>query len=171
MGDGEYSIAELARLAKTDTGTMTREVRRLETPGFYTAGKSGAPSLSGKQGSAFLPCAARPGRHRPGPAEVLGDELGGLEGIEAAAIFGSWAARAAGEPGPSPIDIDLLVIGRTDRDDLHDAPTRPTGSDVKSTPSWSLPTGGTPGATRSWRNSPKTHGRVPRIPGTPGHSG
>jgi predicted nucleotidyltransferase len=52
---------------------------------------------------------------------VLGEELGRLEGIAAAAIFGSWAARATGEPGPSPNDIDLLVIGRTDRDELHEA--------------------------------------------------
>jgi predicted nucleotidyltransferase len=56
-----------------------------------------------------------------GPAEVLGQELAGLEGISAAAVFGSWAARAAGETGTSPADIDLLVVGRPDRDDLHDA--------------------------------------------------
>jgi hypothetical protein len=30
IGDDEYSVAELAATAKTDTGTMTREVRRLE---------------------------------------------------------------------------------------------------------------------------------------------
>ena len=30
VGDSEYSIAELAGLAHTDTGTMSREVRRLE---------------------------------------------------------------------------------------------------------------------------------------------
>lgn len=31
--DDEYSIAELAKMAMTDSGTMTREVRRLETAG------------------------------------------------------------------------------------------------------------------------------------------
>ena len=41
--------------------------------------------------------------------------------VSAAAIFGSWAARATGEAGSSPADIDLLVIGRPDRDDLHEA--------------------------------------------------
>jgi hypothetical protein len=56
-----------------------------------------------------------------GPAHVLGEELAGLGGVSAAAIFGSWAARALGEPGPSPVDLDLVVIGRPDRDDLHDA--------------------------------------------------
>jgi predicted nucleotidyltransferase len=59
-----------------------------------------------------------------GPAEVLGEELRDLKGVKAAAIFGSWAARATGEAGPSPVDIDLLVIGNPDRDDLHDAVTR-----------------------------------------------
>jgi predicted nucleotidyltransferase len=47
-----------------------------------------------------------------GPAEVLSQELYGLKEISGAAVFGSWAARLAGEPGPSPADIDLLVVGR-----------------------------------------------------------
>jgi predicted nucleotidyltransferase len=59
-----------------------------------------------------------------GPAQVLGEELAGLDGVSAAAIFGSWAARVAGEAGPSPVDIDLVVVGRPDRDDLHDAAGR-----------------------------------------------
>lgn len=125
VGDGEYSIAELAAMAKTDTGTMTREVRRLETAGILRTRAVGRTKL------------VRANKHAPfysalrdlavivlGPAEVLGEELRGLEGIEAAAIFGSWAARAAGEAGPSPVDIDLLVIGRPDRDDLQDAAGR-----------------------------------------------
>jgi predicted nucleotidyltransferase len=45
-----------------------------------------------------------------GPPQVLGEELAGLGGVSAAAIFGSWAARALGEAGASP--VDLLVIGR-----------------------------------------------------------
>jgi hypothetical protein len=44
--------------------------------------------------------------------------------MEKALVFGSWAARMRGEPGPSPVDIDLLVIGRPDRDDLRDAAER-----------------------------------------------
>ena len=70
--------------------------------------------------------------HKSG-AEVVGSDrrmpewsqpIGRWPGIDAAAIFGSWAARAAGEAGPSPVDIDLLVIGRPDRDDLQDAAGR-----------------------------------------------
>jgi predicted nucleotidyltransferase len=39
-------------------------------------------------------------------------------------VFGSWAARYAGETGPPPRDIDVLVVGRVDRADLYDAADR-----------------------------------------------
>jgi predicted nucleotidyltransferase len=118
----EYSIAELARLAHTDTGTMSREVKRLEAAGILRSRDVGRTKVvRANQEAAFY----RPLRDLVtitlGPAEVLAAELGSLDGITAAAIFGSWAARATGEPGPSPNDIDLLVIGRPDRDELHEA--------------------------------------------------
>lgn len=128
VGDGEYSIADLARAAKTDTGTMTREVKRLEDAGVVRSRAVGRTKLVRANRDAPF--------HRAlhelivitlGPAEVLGEELRELKGIEAAAIFGSWAARAAGEPGLSPADIDLLVIGQPDLDDLHDTVRRASG--------------------------------------------
>lgn len=122
IGDGEYSVADMARAAGTDTGTMTREIKRLEAAGVVRSRMVGRTKL------------VRANREAPfyrslrdlvvivlGPAQVLGEEVAGLDGVSAAGIFGSWAARAAGEEGPSPVDIDLLVIGRPDRDDLHDA--------------------------------------------------
>jgi len=122
IGDGEYSVADMARAAGTDTGTMTREIKRLEAAGVVRSRMVGRTKL------------VRANREAPfyralrdlvvivlGPARVLGEEVAGLDGVSAAGIFGSWAARAAGEEGPSPVDIDLLVIGRPDRDDLHDA--------------------------------------------------
>lgn len=122
IGEGEYSIAELARVAGTDTGTMAREVKRLETAGVVRARMVGRTKLV--QAARTAPF-YRPLRDLVvivlGPAQVLGEELAGLPGVSAAAIFGSWAARALGEAGPSPVDIDLVVIGRPDRDDLHDA--------------------------------------------------
>jgi len=41
----------------------------------------------------------------------LGAALSGLAGMEEAFVFGSWAARYLGEPGPAPKDIDVLVVG------------------------------------------------------------
>lgn len=125
IGDGEYSVAELARAAQTDTGSMAREVRRLESARVVRSRTVGRTKLvSADRDAPFY----RPLRDLVvitlGPAEVLGDELANVDGVSTAAIFGSWAARAAGEAGPSPTDIDLLVIGRPDRDDLHEAVVR-----------------------------------------------
>jgi hypothetical protein len=37
-------------------------------------------------------------------------------------IYGSWAARHAGQPGQRPVgDIDVLVLGTPDRDQLYEA--------------------------------------------------
>lgn len=122
IGDDEYSIAELAATAKTDTGTMTREVRRLEEAGVVGSRAVGRTKLVRANHEAPFYRALRDLVVIVlGPAQVIGEELAGLSGVEAAAIFGSWAARVRGEAGPAPADIDLLVIGRPDRDDLHDA--------------------------------------------------
>jgi predicted nucleotidyltransferase len=122
IGDGEYPIAELARAARTDTGTMAREVRRLGEAGIVRSRNVGRTKLVRANHQAPFYQALRDLVVIVlGPAEVLGKELTGMDGVSAAAIFGSWAARALGEAGPSPADIDLLVIGRPDRDDLHDA--------------------------------------------------
>lgn len=128
IGEDEYSIAELAEVAKTDTGTMTREVRRLEEAGVVRSRVVGRAKLVRANNEAPFYRALRDLVVVVlGPAEVIGEELAGLSGLGAAAIFGSWAARASGEAGPSPADIDLLIIGRPDRDDLHDAVGRARG--------------------------------------------
>jgi hypothetical protein len=55
-----------------------------------------------------------------GPLPVLSDLLADVAGVSAAFIYGSWAARYAGEPGPVPNDVDVLIVGKTDRDDLDE---------------------------------------------------
>lgn len=55
------------------------------------------------------------------PEIALRQMLRGCTDVERAAVFGSDAARASGEPGPPPSDIDLLLIGDIpfeDGDDL-----------------------------------------------------
>ena len=59
-----------------------------------------------------------------GPRQVVAEELAGVAGIESAFLFGSWAARYRGQPGRPPGDIDVLVIGDPDRDDLDEAAQR-----------------------------------------------
>jgi hypothetical protein len=59
-----------------------------------------------------------------GPRYVVTDEFAALTGLEALFIFGSWAARYAGQAGPVPGDVDVLVVGAVDRDEVYDAADR-----------------------------------------------
>jgi predicted nucleotidyltransferase len=125
VGDGEHSVGELAEAAGTDSGTMAREVSRLEEAGILSSRHVGRTKLvRANQGAPFYGPLRDLATITLGPAKVLAEELADVGGIEEAVIFGSWAARMRGEPGPAPVDIDLLVIGRPDRDDLHEAVAR-----------------------------------------------
>jgi len=64
-----------------------------------------------------------------GPAVVLPNYLAGIPGIEGAFIYGSWAARQAGEPGNAPGDIDLLIVGNPSRAEVYEA-ARLAGSSI-----------------------------------------
>ncbi|MPY99729.1 MAG: ArsR family transcriptional regulator [Actinophytocola sp.] len=122
LGGEEESVADLATAIGADPGNTAREIARLEKAGVVVSRRVGRTKLVRANKSAAF--------YRPllelltivlGPAAVLAEQLGECEGIVFADIFGSWAARYHGEPGPEPADIDLLVVGNPDRDELHDA--------------------------------------------------
>lgn len=50
-----------------------------------------------------------------GLVPVLRDLFDGVDGVELLLIYGSWAARRAGESGAFPKDVDVLVVGDTPR--------------------------------------------------------
>jgi len=53
---------------------------------------------------------------------VLAEALRDVNGIAAAYIYRSWAARHEGQPGQLPVgDFDVLVLGNPDRDQLYAA--------------------------------------------------
>jgi predicted nucleotidyltransferase len=57
-----------------------------------------------------------------GVPAVLAEALRDVSGITAAYIYGSWAARHEGHTGQRPVgDIDVLVLGDPDRDQLYAA--------------------------------------------------
>lgn len=57
-----------------------------------------------------------------GVPAVLAEALGAVSGVVAAYIYGSWAARHQGQAGQRPVgDIDVLVLGVPDRDQLYSA--------------------------------------------------
>jgi hypothetical protein len=55
---------------------------------------------------------------------VVAEELAGLDDVQDASVFGSWAARYMGECGRPPADVDVHVIGEPDRDALDDSAQR-----------------------------------------------
>ena len=121
----EFSVTELATLTGASFKTAAHEVGRLVSVGYLVDRRLG--NLRLVQRPADNPVV------RPltdllavtyGPVPVLTDELSGLPGIHTALVFGSWAARHEGEPGPVPGDVDVLVVGTTPFDLLDDAAAR-----------------------------------------------
>lgn len=120
----EWSLTELAQ----------RVGARWRRPSGRWPGPSRPGGLSSRRlGNTRLVTAAQSPLTQPltelllrsfGPTQVVAEELVAVAGIEEVYLFGSWAARYAGEPGPAPPDIDVLVIGAPDRDDLYEAAER-----------------------------------------------
>jgi hypothetical protein len=59
-----------------------------------------------------------------GPTVMLAEELGRIGGIQSAFLYGSFAARMIGHAGPTPNDIDVMVLGEPDVDAVYEACTR-----------------------------------------------
>ena len=149
MGPGEESITDLARAVGAYKNAVKHEVDRLEEAGLVASrsvGRSRLVSVSAEEPvrSILMDLVL----HTYGPLHVIGQELVDVEGVSAAYIYGSWAARYARQPGPLPGDIDVLVIGAPDRDDLFEATGRAAsrlGKDVNahvvSATAWAKPTG------------------------------
>lgn len=115
----EYSLTQVAALIGTSTKAVHVEAGRLVSSGLVLDRKVGPTRLLRAATDSML---ARPLTEllsmTYGPLPVLTELLAPLTTIREAFIYGSWAARHAGEPGPAPNDVDVLVVGAVDLDDL-----------------------------------------------------
>ncbi len=122
QSDRPATLADIARELELDDGGLTREADRLERAGLIRSERIGRSRT------------LRPNEQSPyygdlygllltsfGPAALIGPALAGIDGVERAYLFGSWAARYSGEPGPAPGDVDVLVVGVPDRGDVYRA--------------------------------------------------
>lgn len=123
--DQEYSLTEVARHAGVSTKAVHYEASRLIGGGLVLDRRVGNTRL--------LRAASDTPLSQPltdllavtyGPLPVLTDALRSVAGVEQAYIYGSWAARHSGESGPMPADVDVLVVGTADPDDLEDISRR-----------------------------------------------
>ncbi|QOD92795.1 ArsR family transcriptional regulator [Chryseoglobus sp. 28M-23] len=122
------TAADLARQVEASLPTVTRELARLHDAGIIEATPVGRRAVYRLNVRHPLAEAVREiAMFAHGPQPVVARELSSVPGIVQAVLFGSWAARRRGEPGPPPGDIDLLVVGRPDRDELYDALRRAEG--------------------------------------------
>ncbi|GAB3448862.1 hypothetical protein GCM10027517_34410 [Phycicoccus ginsengisoli] len=121
----ELSLTDLARRADLAYPTAHREVARLVDAGILSERHVGRTRLIGANGESPL---VEPLREIltvvTGPVVMLAEELARIDGIEAAFLYGSFAARLLGDAGPAPQDIDLMVLGAPDVDAVYDACTR-----------------------------------------------
>lgn len=123
LGDEtEHTITSLARRVGADPSTVLREVDRLEGAGILTTRRLGRSRLVTMNEDSPLVGPLRELITRAlGPVPSLSSALGEICGVEVAYIFGSWAAASTGEPAGAAADIDVLVVGEPDRDEVLDA--------------------------------------------------
>lgn len=120
----EFSVSDLATRLGVPLSTLHREVVRLDEAGLIASRTLGRNRLL--RANTSHPAAGALAQLLEitfGPRVVIGEEFA-IPGAEQVVIFGSWAARYAGEGGPPPHDIDVLVVGKVDRADLYDAADR-----------------------------------------------
>lgn len=117
-----HSLADVARAVDAPTAVVHKEVSRLVDAGVLIDSRQGRSRLVRANPEYRL---LRPltelitGTY--GPVPVVTEALRGVQGIDEAYLYGSWAARYNGETGAQPRDIDVLVIGTAARGDLNEA--------------------------------------------------
>ena len=121
--DLEVSLTEIARRTGAPHPSVHREVERVERAGLVTSRKVGNTRLvRADTSSPYYGGLAEVLTRAFGVPAVLAAEFGGVRGISAAYVYGSWAARHAGQRGERPVgEVDVLVLGEPDRDQLYAA--------------------------------------------------
>lgn len=114
---GRLHLREIARRVGTSAGTARRELNRLEDAGVVQRTPEGRQVYySIPAGSVLYRSMAEIIRQTSGAREILRNLLADVARIESAVIFGSYASGTM----RANSDIDLLVVGDPDRDELTD---------------------------------------------------
>ena len=121
--DRETSMSELAHRVGVPLSSVHREVERAEAAGIITSRRVGnVRFVRADTASPYYDSLCDLLVKAFGPPHVLAEAMEGIDGIEAAYVFGSWAARLHGVGGKRPVnDIDVLVLGQPDRAELYEA--------------------------------------------------
>jgi len=114
------SVTELARILAAPQSVVSAEVTRLVEAGVLADERIGRTRLvrANQEYRLYDPLTEILAATF-GPEPVLTRLLAPVRDIEAAYLYGSWAARAQGVRGREPGDVDVLVIGTPAREDLN----------------------------------------------------
>lgn len=121
--DDAASLTDLASDLDMPVSSVHREVKRAEVAGLVTSHKVGNTRLvQANTDSPYYASLADVLVKAFGPPHVIESAIAEIHGIESAYIYGSWAAHFTGVEGDRPVgDIDVLVLGSPDRDELYTA--------------------------------------------------
>ena len=113
--DPELTQTELARRLGASLSSVIDEVRRLAQAGLLSSRTLGRARLVRAGSGPLVEALAEVMLRAFGPLQIIAEEFGAaaaeLDAVVAElALFGSWAARYRGEPGPEPADLDVLVV-------------------------------------------------------------
>lgn len=117
----ELGVTEISERTGVPYPSTHREIERAEKAGLVTSRKIGRTRVvRANVDSPYFASLADLLVKAFGPATVLAEALRKIDGVERAMLFGSWAAGYHGEELDRPVgDIDLLVLGEPDRDELY----------------------------------------------------
>lgn len=123
--DRELTLGELAHRVGVPVSSVQRDVEALVEAEILRSRTVGRARLVSGNAESRV---ARPLTDllaiTYGPLTVVGEEFEGIDDVDLVLLYGSWAARYRGEPGPPPHDVDVLVVGGPVRTAIYDAAER-----------------------------------------------
>lgn len=130
----ERTVTDLSRQLNMPQATVSDEVARLVDAELLTARKVGRSNLlRPNPANKLITPLSEIVLATMGPHLAVADAFAAVAGIDRVLIYGSWAARYKGHPGPPPNDLDILIVGTPDRAAVYsaaDAVERVTGFPV-----------------------------------------
>ena len=125
LGDStvEHTMTDLAERTGVPYPSVHREIQRALAVGLVSERLVGRTRvIRADTTSPYFPGLSDVLVKAFGPPWVIGQALSGISGITAAYTYGSWAARHSGSSGNRPVgDIDLLVLGNPNREEVYAA--------------------------------------------------
>lgn len=109
--DAEWTVSELAQTLGAPLTSVQSEVSRLQGSSLLLSRKQGRNRLvRANPANPLTAPLTQLVLLAFGPRWAIAEAFGSLH-ADRVLIFGSWAARLAGESGGAPADIDVLVVG------------------------------------------------------------